>query len=497
MSSAAVIRMCRQGNLVVSAVLALCFFMIPGVIVVRDVADPAIRGPGIPRVAWRVHRQLSARYERWARERIASGRAAHLQTHDVPSTEWPMFGSVFYLWATEALQEAWDHDHTLAPVAPAVYARGTIEASLELILDPVHHTWVQRHWGPGYMHKENVFFRALIIAGITSHATLTGATNHLDVLRDQVESLSAELEASPCGLLEDYPEECYPIDVFAATYLIRKADRVLGTDHRAFVERERRAFTGRCADDYGLVPYTSSDDSGLVLQPSRGICNSYVCIFAPELYPDLATTWYAAHERYFWQKRLGAEGYREFRREAPGREWTYDVDSGPVLAGFSPAANAYGVAAARANGRFDQAYTLSAQVLAACWPLADGTLLGARILSSAAHAPYLGEANLLFLLTRQPADGVSMVSGGHLPAFFYGALVFYFGFGLAVLWSGICAFRRGRGLAYPAAAVQGGLWVACMAAGGAVAAGGNLPVGILLALLGQFLPRGGRRVATA
>jgi len=58
---------------------------------------------------------------------------------------------------------------------------------------------------------------------ITSHARLTGSQDHLDMLRDQMDSLSHELDASPWGLLDDYPDECYPIDVFAATYLIRRA----------------------------------------------------------------------------------------------------------------------------------------------------------------------------------------------------------------------------------------------------------------------------------
>ena len=114
------VHLCRTANTVILLALATYFLIIPGVLVLRDLSDPALRGPGIPRMAWRVHRQLTARYGRWARERIASGRAAHLETHDVPSTEWPMFGSVYYLWATEALQDAWERDPSLAPVAPAV-----------------------------------------------------------------------------------------------------------------------------------------------------------------------------------------------------------------------------------------------------------------------------------------------------------------------------------------------------------------------------------------
>ena len=304
--------------------------------------------------------------------------------------------------------------------------------------------------------------------------------------------MAADLDASPCGLLNDYPGECYPIDVFASTYLIRKADRVLGTDHSAFVARELRAFQGDRLDSYGLIPYSSVPSSGALLHPSRGICNSYICIFAPELYPAQAPGWYAAHEAHFWQRRLGTEGFREFRRDIPDSEWTYDVDAGPVIAGFSPAANAYGVAAARANGRFDHAYTLSAQVLVACWPLADGTLLGARLLSSAAHAPYLGESNLLFLLTRQPVAGVPLTRGGHWPVLVYAWLLLYFGLGSLVAYGAVSAFRAGHGREYPAPALQCGAWLILCGAGVGILIAGHPGIGIMALLFSQYLPRRGR-----
>ena len=480
---------CRCVNATVCSAVAVWFFFIPALLVIHDSNDPAVSGAGIPRIAWRVHRHLTPLYERWARERIASGQAAHLALHDVPSTEWPMFGSAFYLWATEALQDAWERDPLVAPRAPKEYARGTADAALDLMLDPAHHTWVKTHWGDGYMHRENLFFRALIIAGITSHARLTGSREHLELLRDQVESLSTELDESPYGLLEDYPGECYPIDVFAAAYLIRKADGVLGTDHRAFVDRELRAFQGAMLDDYGLIPYASVAKSGFILYPSRGICNSYAGIFAPELCPEAAAAWYAQYKARFWQKRIGAEGFREFRRETRNGDWTFDVDSGPVIAGFSPAANAYGVAAARSNGRFDDAYTLEVQVLGACWPLADGTLLGPRILSSVAHAPYLGEANLLFLLTRQPAPGVKMVSGGRRPAFFYFELLFYVALGARILYGGLKPLRAGPQGTYRWRRLQVGAWLVLMAIGASAVFSGSVGLGLLTLLAAQFLPR--------
>lgn len=485
----------RRVNAAIVIAAAVWFLLAPGILLIHDLADPALRRPdGIPRVAWRVHERLTPRYEKWARERIESGKAANVALHDVPSTEWAMFGSVFYLAATENLQREWARQPGRLPhTAPAVYARGAIEAATDLVLDPTHHTWVKTHWGPDYLHRENVFFRAMLIQAMVSRESLLRDGRDLPMLRDQVETLAAELDASPHGILNDYPGECYPIDVFATVAMIRRADVLLGTDHRAFAERERRAFQGTLVDAHGLPGYFAYPDTGTMEEPSRGIGNSYVCIYCPELYPDWASNWYDRYVKGFWQHRLGAIGFREYARTIPGKEWFYDVDAGPVMAGFGPAANAYGVAAARANGRFDDAWTLSSQVLAASWPLLNGTLFGARILSNASHAPYLGEANLLFLFTTMPAPGTPIRTGGSMPPFVYGFLVFYLGLGLAVVFKSLRSLLKPDSIvSAPFPTAQFAVWLLLLVGGLIALAFNQLALGSISILLSQFLPRQGR-----
>jgi hypothetical protein len=482
----------RRINAVILIGAALWFFLIPGALLIRDLTDPALRQPtGLPRVAWRVHQHLTPRYEKWARDRIASGQAMWVNTFDVAATEWAMFGSVFYLAATENLQKEWArHPGHPTATAPAVYARGAIEAATDLVLDPTHHTWVKTHWGPNYLHRENVFFRAMLIQAMVSRENLVRDGRDLVALRDQVETLSAALDASPHGILNDYPGECYPIDVFAAVAMIRRADAILGTDHRVFAERERRAFQGALVDAYGLPGYFASPETGRREDPSRGIGNSYVLIYCPELYPDWAATWYDRYVSGFWQERIGAAGFREYAREVPGKDWFYDVDAGPVMAGFGPGANAYGVAAARANGRFDDAWTLSSQVLAASWPLLDGTWLGARLLSSATHAPYLGEANLLFLFTTMPVAGLPIRTGGYMPPFVYGFLLFYLGIGLVVLISALRLWRPVAASSIPASfSKQFAIWLFMLIGGVILLATPLHTAGLLMILGSQFLPR--------
>jgi hypothetical protein len=389
-----------------------------------------------------MHRDLTPRVQEWADERVASQRAAEAPLYDVPTTEWPMFTAVFYLLATEQLQAAWQRGEGKGREAPLSYGRGAIDASRRLLLDPAHHSWVRTHWGEGYMHRENVFFRSLIIAGLTSHVRITGDEASIPLLRDQVGSLAKELDESERGLLHDYPGECYPIDVVVAIGFIRRADSVIGTDHSAFVGRALRAFEGPMADDLGLVPYRTDLNTYEQVQPSRGIGNSWVAMFAPELWPDRAKVWYAAYEKSFWQERFWAEGFREFGRGRGDASWQVEVDAGPVIDGFGTSASAFGIGAARRNGRFDHAYALSAQLSAASWTLPGGTLLWPRLFSHAAAAPYLGESAILYFLTVPPDPGVPMVTGGGLPGLVYVGFVVYFGVGALLLFFVYWRVRR-------------------------------------------------------
>ncbi len=487
--------LCRLVNSLVRGGLGLYFFLIPAVLVLRDLPDRGWREDALPQAAWRLHRNLTPAYARWAEARVASGRATELSTDDVAGTEWPLFGSVFYLWATESLQAEWERGARQTP-APREYARPAVDAALDLVIDPNHAAWVKQHWGDVYLLTENVFYRMLLIAALTSHANLTGDTSHLAQLRELSDNLAEDLARSPHGLLNDYPGECYPGDVLTAIACIRRAGQTLGRDYSAFVAQAERGFQGAALDQRGLVPYAACPWKGQADGPSRGCGNSYVCLFAPELWPASAAQWYAQYERYFWQTRWTAAGFREFPRDLAEGEWYMDVDSGPVLAGYGLAACAFGVGAARVNGRFDHAWPLAAELLATSWPLADGTLAWPRLLSSAADAPYLGEAAILYVITRRPAPGLSGRGGGSIPLLVYLLLGVYIGLGLLLVISAGRQLRRlGRGDYSPSrgARAQAGFWLALLLAALGLAASGRLVAALLPILLMQLLPRESRR----
>lgn len=478
-------------NALLMAQLALVFFVYPPVRAFVSIRDPALRGPGVPAVAWRLHANLSKRYAAWAQKRISSGRASALSTQDISGTEWPLFGSLFFLWGTENLQAAWDGGDRRAAVEPRVTARDAIVAASELIVDPSHAGWVKKHWGDDYLRRENVFYRMLVIGGLTSRQKLLGDGARMDLLQAQVETLAAELDQSPAGLLDDYPSQCFPGDVMAAILVIRRADAVLGTDHSAFVHRAVRAFRGDRLASHGLPPFAADAKTGRPAQEPRGSGTSYVGLLAPELWPEDAQRWFQAYDDSFWQERWGGAGFREFAKEVPGRDWLFEVDAGPVLAGHGISASAFGVGAARKNGRFDRAFPLTSEMLATMWELPNGVLAGPRVLSNAADAPLLGEAAILWLLTVQPERGVPITTGGSIPAFVYVVLLGSLALGLWRVLQVAALVRRTLRGPEPVVArprVQLALWAVLLSSGLALLWTALWPVGLLLGIVALALP---------
>ncbi len=487
--------LCIIINAVVMVLLSLYALLLPAAMLICDLSDPGLYSAEIPRFAFRWHKALSPKYEEWARSRVESGAATTLTTENISGTEWPVFGSVFYLWATEALQQAFHENPTLAPSPPRVYARGAIEAAAALVADPNHANWVKDHWGDAYLQKENLFYRMLLISGLTSYQKLMGHSRYEALLMSQVESLARELDESPYGLLNDYPGQCYPVDILPAIAAIRRADAVLGTDHAEFAARAVRGFQEtRLDENVGLPAYMVDSRTGRAKDSARGVGLSFMLIWAPELWPDVARDWYAKYERQFWQQGQWLAGFREYPKDIDVGWLAFDdVDAGPVVGGYGAAACAFGVGAARAMGRFDHAYPLAAQAIVGSWPLPDGTLLGPRILSNLSDAPYLGEAAVLFALTRKPALASVTTPRRSLPWLVYAGILLGLLFGaseaLATLRKARRWHKRKAGLSVSFAAAQVTLWWALMICALLIWFLLSIPIGLILLLTAQLIPR--------
>ncbi len=490
--------LCVTVNAAIITFLSVYVLLIPAGMLIHDLRDPGFHSGSIPKCVFRWHGALSPKYEKWARGRVESGAAAKLSTRNISGTEWPVFGSVFYLWATEALQEAFETDPNVAPSAPRDYARGAIEAAAALVVDPNHASWVRDHWGDTYLEKEDLFYRMLLISGLTSYQKITGKAQYEKLLRSQVESLARELDESPYGLLDDYPGQCYPVDILPAIAAIRRADTVLGTDHSAFAARAIRGFQETRLDEHtGLPAYLVDSKTGRARDSSRGVGLSFMLIWAPELWPETARDWYVKYEQQFWQQGRWLAGFREYPKDVNVGWLVFnDVDAGPVVAGYGVGACAFGIGAARAMGHFDHAYALGAQALVGSWPLPNGTLLGPRVLSNLSDSPYLGEAAVLFVLTRRPVALGIAPKPGKLPWFVYAGIFLGVCLGVYETAAGILKarrwYKRKETLSVPIPGFQALLWWTLILGGAFVLSLLSISAGLILLLTAQLIPFGAK-----
>jgi len=188
-------------------------------------------------------------------------------------------------------------------------------------------------------------------------------------------------------------------------------------------------------------------------------------------------------------------GFREYSKDIDVGWFVFnDVDAGPIVGGYGVAASAFGIGAARAMGRFEHAYILAAQAIAGSWLLPNRILLVPRILSNLSDAPYLGEAALLFALTRMPVGDAHITGPGKLPLFVYIVPCLYLGLGIFLLAAAMFSHKRRRKqilrMRYPLERTQLIIWMCLVIMGMSISIGYRLDIGLLLILSAQLLPRG-------
>ena len=384
-------------------VLSLMLFIYPAVIIFALVLDSHLRQTGESRLVPMWFNSAAGRYLSWANTYVETNYAKSLDHNDIPATEWPMFGSVFFLVTAEDLQRQGKIDATQGTVREAV------EKAAEIVASPVTATWVKTKWGVGYLEKENVFYRMLLIMGLSSYEKITGNVRHHLLMSTQRITLAEELAKAKLHLRNNYPDECYPGDMLWAVAAIQRGARLENARHDDLAKNLMAAFDGPLKAPEGLPAFQVDARSGRILQGARGCGNSGVLLFAAELNPEVAAKWYNAYERNFWKDTGWIVGFTEMPRDS--REPLRDVDSGPVLLGLGSVATAFGIGAAKTVGRIDHAAPLTMEAVACSWPTPFGFLVPGLMGRLAVKSWSLGEVGSFLHDETHVCGGTSSVRG--------------------------------------------------------------------------------------
>ncbi|MDD3440228.1 MAG: hypothetical protein PHU50_02125 [Kiritimatiellae bacterium] len=410
------------------------FFLYPAAVIGRLALESRLRRHGESAQVPRWFEAAADRYHAWAADFLESQVAQSLHHDDVAATEWPLFGSVFFLVTADDLHARGQID------AASGTLREAVEKAAEIVASPVTATWVRTKWGETYLDRENVFYRMLLILGLSSYETITGDQRHRPLMSAQRQSLAQELAAAPLHLLDDYPGECYPSDLLWAAAAIQRAARMEGEHHDELAAGLMAAFDGPVRAREGLPAFQVDSSTGRILQHSRGCGNSGILLFAFELDPAIAARWVRAYETHFWKDTGWIAGFAEMPH---GTQTGFqDVDSGPVLFGLGSVASAFGIGTARSAGRLDLAVPLTLEAVACAWPSPFGFLVPALLGKAAADSACLGEIALLFSMTRPVRSPEIVPFSGRIPGIVWLLLAAYAGLGLAIIASEIRRCRR-------------------------------------------------------
>ena len=420
------------GTAVILLALALCIY--PAGVIVQVLLDSELKTTGHSRLLPSWFEAASARHSDWAADYLSSDMAETVEHTEFSATEWPMFGSVFFLVAAQELQEQGKIDATTGVIREAV------ERSAEIVASPKTATWVRTKWGEDYLEKENLFYRMLLIMGLSSYERLTQDGQYHELLSDQRETLAAEIAAAPLHLVDDYPNECFPNDILWAVAAIYRAGELEGVDHSALASSLMTTFNGPDVAIRGMPAYQMNSKHGFKLEEPRGCGNSGILMFAAELDPEIAGEWYRHHAADFWKDNGWLVGFTELPREAKGT--LMDVDSGPVVFGFGSVASAFGIGAANSVGRLDHSVPLTLEAVACAWPTPFGFLVPKLMGLVAVDGPSLGEVALLFSMSRPCLVDTVVPFEGKIPGVVWLMLFGYLGVGMMFISLEVRGIRR-------------------------------------------------------
>lgn len=164
-------------------------------------------------------------------------------------------------------------------------------------------------------------------------------------------ALAQAFDASPTPFLSAYPGQAWPVDSVVAVAALSLHDALFPpsyrSSYRSIIARWELAARERLDPATGLLPHRADSKTGQALEGARGSSQSVIQRFLVEIDPEWGRQQYALFRQQFVAPFLGVPGVLEYPSGVAGRG---DVDSGPLVAGFSASATVVEMGAALVHG---------------------------------------------------------------------------------------------------------------------------------------------------
>lgn len=210
-------------------------------------------------------------------------------------------------------------------------ARRSFDPGLELPYGAFYNGWS--------LYLRAQYLRAVGVAGAPAPIVLG--------FRTDCARLADAFARSPTPFLASYRDMAWPGDNAVGVAALALHDRLFPPVHGETISRWLQAVRARLDPEFGVMSHAADAETGAPRGGVRGSSLALVSRLLAEATPEFAAEEYAALRRTFVARPLGIPGVREY---PPGHDGPIDVDSGPLILGFSGPALVVGAAAARAHG---------------------------------------------------------------------------------------------------------------------------------------------------
>ncbi len=181
--------------------------------------------------------------------------------------------------------------------------------------------------------------------------------------------LADAFDQNDMPFLSAYPGQAWPVDSVVAIAALRLHDSLFPPRFEATINRWLRMTRERLDPATGLIPHRVNPVTGEMIEGARGSSQSLIARFLIEVDPEWGRAQYALFRSQFIGSFLGVPGVREYPTGAGGFG---DVDSGPLLFGFSASATVVAIGAAQVQGDCETASAIISTGEAVGLPIAWG-----------------------------------------------------------------------------------------------------------------------------
>lgn len=167
-------------------------------------------------------------------------------------------------------------------------------------------------------------------------------------------ALAEAFDRNSLPFLQAYPGQAWPVDSTVAVATLRLHDSLFTPRFTQTIDHWLSAIPDYLDPTTGLLPHQVDPRTGNEIEGARGTSQSLITRFLTEIDPELGYQHYAHFRQALISPFLGVPGVREH----PSGRGVGDVDSGPLIFGFSASATVNLIGTARVNGDHEVAAVL-------------------------------------------------------------------------------------------------------------------------------------------